>query len=191
MNEKNYQILKKTVTFLAVISLVGLIGYSIAVDRPTHTSLVGKEAFDFTLELFDGRAIKLSDLRGKVVIMNFWASWCVACKDEARVLEWAWQNYKDRGVVVLGVDIWDTKEEALKYINRFAKTYPIGFDKDGDIVVNYGISGVPETYFIDSGGKIANKYVGPLSQTVISQYIQDLLSQNHSVDTTQSELATE
>ncbi len=90
--------------------IAGLLAYGFTRDaRYIQSPLVAKEAPSFTLTLFDGRPLTLKDLRGKAVLVNFWASWCVPCRAEARALESAWQKYKDRGVVFLGVNIQERR----------------------------------------------------------------------------------
>src|SRR5436190_12258428 len=90
--------------------MIGLLGYGFTRDvRYIQSPLVARQAPSFTLTLFDGKVVRLADFRGKAVLVNFWASWCVPCRAEARALESAWQKYKDRGVVFLGVNIQERR----------------------------------------------------------------------------------
>ena len=130
-------------------------------------------SFDFTL--FDGNQLALSDLRGKAVVLNFWASWCPPCKEEARDLEQAWESYQDRGVVFVGVDIQDTEEDALAFIKEYGITYPNGQDTSGDIAARYGITGVPETFFITKDGKVNRHWIGAINERQLSAFITELL----------------
>lgn len=123
---------------------------------------VGQEVPNFTLTTFEGEQIQLLDLRGKVVVINFWASWCTPCEQEAADLEAAWQYYKARGdVIFLGVNWTDTEPEALGYMNKFNITYPSGPDLGTRIADRFRITGVPETYVVDRNGLLASRKVAP------------------------------
>lgn len=131
---------------------------------------VGQKAPEFTLTDFDGNTYSTANLKGKVVVLNFWASWCKPCEQEADELEEAWQNYRPRGdVVFLGVAWTDTDKKSLEYLRKFNITYPNGPDLGTRIAQSYRITGVPETYIIDQNGVLA--YV-KLSQFLSVQEIQ-------------------
>jgi len=118
-------------------------------------------------------------LRGKVVVLNFWASWCYpSCYEEAPVLERGWQAWRDRSVVVLGVDIQDTDDKALKFVRDFQLSFPNAPDPSGKVSIDYGIYGVPETFFIDTQGRIRAKHVGALSEEVFRQHVERLSSES-------------
>jgi cytochrome c biogenesis protein CcmG, thiol:disulfide interchange protein DsbE len=105
--------------------------------------------------------LSLGSLRGKAVVLNFWASWCVPCKEEAPLLEQAWREHRDRGLVVLGVDARDFKGDARKFMRRFGLTYPIVHDGPGATLGRWGVTGFPETFFIDRAGKVVALELGP------------------------------
>jgi cytochrome c biogenesis protein CcmG/thiol:disulfide interchange protein DsbE len=137
----------------------------------------GQRAPNFTLTTFDGQEISLESLRGKVVVVNFWASWCKPCEQEAADLEAAWRYYQPDGqVVFLGVDYIDTKPEAMLYLEKFDITYPNGPDLRTSISQSYRIMGVPETYFIDQNGLVNSKKIGPFTRYEnITQIIDAML----------------
>ncbi|HWP60852.1 MAG TPA: TlpA disulfide reductase family protein [Candidatus Acidoferrales bacterium] len=157
---------------LVVVTLgavIGVLAYGFYRDpRYIRSPLVGREAPSFALRLFDGRTIRLEDFRGKVVFLNFWASWCAPCRAEAKTLEAAWRKYKERGVVFLGVNIQDKEEDARAFIEEFGITYINGRDDTGKIAIDYGVWGIPESFFIDSQGRITYKHVGALDSSMIS-----------------------
>ncbi len=175
---KGYSLAVKLVVFAAIVILLGLLGYAVFGNKvfSKPSPLVGREASNFTLELFSGDKLKRSDLRGKAVVLNFWASWCIPCRDEAPILESSWKRYKDKPVVFVGIDVWDDKDSALSYIKQFGGGYVNGIDPKGEIAVDYGVGGVPETYFIDASGKIMDKYTGPLTEEMIDQFFGKAIS---------------
>ena len=125
---------------------------------------IGEIAPDFELITFSGETHQLSDFRGSVVVVNFWASWCESCKPEAKDLENAYQYYRARGdVMFLGVDYVDIEPEALAYLEEFGITYPNGPDLRTEISQAYRIRGVPETFIIDQNGVISHVQIGPYS----------------------------
>jgi cytochrome c biogenesis protein CcmG/thiol:disulfide interchange protein DsbE len=120
------------------------------------------QAPPFTFTTFDGETISLEDLRGKGVVLNFWASWCAPCRDEAPLLEAMWRREKDNGIVFIGLDYLDQEPAARAYLAEFNITYPNGPDLQSAAARRYGIKGVPETFFIDPDGVIQELVVGPI-----------------------------
>jgi len=164
---------------LSVVPLLILLAYGFTTDpRAIPSPLVGRPAAPFAMALFDGGRLSLDDLRGKVVVLNFWASWCYpACYEEAPVLERGWRTWKARGVVVVGVNIQDQEEPARRFLREFALTFPNGPDPMGKISVDYGVYGVPETFFIDKTGRIRKKHVGAVTAEVFASEVERLLKE--------------
>jgi cytochrome c biogenesis protein CcmG/thiol:disulfide interchange protein DsbE len=158
-----------------VLGLLGILGFGLV--RAQQGSLgVGSRVPDFTLTTFEGDQIHITDLRGQVVLINFWASWCTTCKVEARELEQVYQMYKDRGVVFLGVDYVDSEPEALAYLERYGITYPNGQDKGTRISQAFRVRAVPETFIVDPEGRVADVMIGPYtSMEMIVQDIENVL----------------
>ncbi|MDA0263567.1 MAG: TlpA disulfide reductase family protein [Chloroflexi bacterium] len=135
-------------------------------------------ARDFELELIGARAgetIRLSDLRGKVVMVDFWASWCQPCRIEAPILTKVYQEYQGQPVEFIGVDIWDSPGDAETFMQQESTPYPNGHDATGAIAVNYGVRGIPEKYFIAPDGSLVKKLSGPLTETVLRNTINEIL----------------
>lgn len=172
---------------IALIVMGLLVLLAVAVRQRGAGPLATGTAPDFTLTTFDGQTYTLSELRGRPVVINFWASWCVPCREEAPALQRAWETYQDRGVLILGVDYVDTETDALKFIAEFKQTYPNGPDLATKISQAYKISGVPETYFvgkdgkllqgIDDNGRVKGNWIGPLPEAVLNARIEEMLRQ--------------
>ena len=163
-----------TLVIAIVGGVVGLLAYGFTRDaRYIQSPLIAKRAPSFMLTLFDGKVIRVEDFRGKVVFLNFWASWCVPCRAEAKTLEAAWHKYKDRGVVFLGANIQDKEEDARAFMKEFGITYLNGRDASGKIAVDYGVWGIPESFFIDGQGQITYKHVGEISSQIIDAKLDE------------------
>jgi cytochrome c biogenesis protein CcmG/thiol:disulfide interchange protein DsbE len=134
---------------------------------------------DFTLTGFDGRTVTLSELRGQVVIINFWASWCPPCREEAAYLEQTWRKYDRNGVIFIGVDWVDTEKEALAYIDEFDITYLNGPDIGTRVAQTYNIQGVPETFYVAKNGELRGVHIGPLTSPELDQKIDELLAEKY------------
>lgn len=171
--------MKRVLIPLSVVPLLLLLAYGFWTDpRYVPSPLVAKPAPPFTLTLFDGDPISVEGLQGKVVVLNFWASWCFpACYEEAPVLEAAWRAYKDKDVVVVGINVQDTERAAREFMERFQFTFPNGPDRAGRISIDYGVYGIPETFVLDRAGRIAYKHVGAVTADVLSAQIESLLQQ--------------
>ncbi len=121
---------------------------------------------------FEGETINLDDLRGQGVVINFWASWCEPCRDEAAMLESTWRREKDNGILFLGLDYLDQEPAAKAYLAEFDVTYPNGPDLRSQAARRYGIKGVPETFFVDANGEITDIVIGPIpNQAKMDAYL--------------------
>jgi len=173
---------RRYLIFGAVVVFIGFLAWGLFTRNQTQPT--SGPAPDFTLTLYDGYygnvgqpTIKLSDLRGKVVLINFWASWCIPCADEAPDLEAAYRQYKDRGVVFLGVDWLDNEADARNYLSKFSITFANGPDLQTKIGPLYRISGVPETYIIDKQGNVRFTKISPVSVPELAAQFEKLLAE--------------
>ena len=135
-----------------------------------------RPAPEFELRLFEGGTFRLADQRGKLVVVNFWASWCPPCREEAPALEQVWQEYRARGVVVVGANVWEERQPAVEFVKEFDLTYPNGVDPSGSLAVEYGVTGLPETFFIDEEGRLVRRWIGPIDEAQLRQVLDDLLA---------------
>jgi len=140
----------------------------------------GFAAPDFTLDLLGGGEVTLSDLRGKPVVVNLWASWCPPCRAEMPAIEKVYQDYQDLGLVILGVNTTnqDSEADAAAFVRDYELTFPIPLDRDGSVSMRYALRGLPTTFFIDREGIIRSVVVGgPMSEAVIRSKVEDLLKE--------------
>jgi cytochrome c biogenesis protein CcmG, thiol:disulfide interchange protein DsbE len=169
-----------------VVALLGLLAYSLfAPERARVTqgnrinesgALVfdnGRVAPDFAGTTFSGDEFRLSDHRGQIVIVNFWASWCPPCREEMPLLVSA-DSLLGEDVVLVGVDIWDRESDARAFLNEYRVEYPNVQDQSGSIGIDYGVSGVPETFVIDAEGRIVVKLPGPVTSM---QQLRDMVAE--------------
>lgn len=169
---------------LAVIIAVVLVGGAVlflgmrnsATDRPDDV------APNFEMFFFDGYeweaspTAELSDFAGRPVVLNFWASWCVECRVEAKLLEDTWREYRDDGVVFLGVAYIDVEPKSLAYLEEYDITYPNAPDLRSSISSKYDITGVPETFFIDKNGNVVHIQLGPVNEMTLTSLIDQMLA---------------
>lgn len=166
-----------------VIILIAVLGWGLVktnADRPGEGGQV-ETAPDFEVQFFEGyeweerTSASLSDFRGKVVVLNFWASWCVECRIEADLLEQAWREYRSKDVVFLGVAYVDVEPKSKAYLEEFDITYPNGPDLRSSVSSKYEVTGVPETFFIDQDGKVAHVQIGPLNGSTLYGLLDQLI----------------
>ncbi|MGH7307430.1 MAG: TlpA family protein disulfide reductase [Candidatus Rokuibacteriota bacterium] len=159
---------------LPVLAVLALLAYGFTREpRYIESPMLGRPAPAFTIALFDGRTLRLEDLRGQVVFLNFWASWCPPCRAEAPALEMAWRASKDQGVMFVGISTQDEEDRARGFVDEFGITYPNGRDPGGRIAIDYGVWGLPETFFIGPDGRITYKHVGTLGSGLIAAKLDE------------------
>ena len=172
----------KRFALLAVLfGVLALFVYALTLEKDLASPLVGRPAPAFAIPRYDpasgvgipgGASIDLAALEGRVVVLNFWASWCLSCRDEAAVLEAAWRRHGPE-VAFVGVAVADDDGPARAFIERYGKTYGLGPDVDGAIALDYGLFGVPETFFIGPDGRVLSKHVGPVSPDELDRRIAE------------------
>ena len=168
---------------LLCVGLLALLGSQILAPaqgqtNPGSNPLLGHPAPDFTLATLSSHpapAVHLAGLKGKRVMLNFWASWCDACKQEAALLQTTWQRVQAQGVVFLGIDMQDTQSDGLNFLRTYGVTYPNVVDPNGSVTINYGVTGVPETFFLDRHGVVVQKVIGELTEQTLQSNLQAIL----------------
>ena len=143
-------------------------------DTAVQTTAM-ETAPDFDIALFDGGNFQLSDNRGKVIVINFFASWCVSCGKETAYIEKASREYAQQPVMFLGIAVDDTEKKAKEFLKKAGLTIPAGLDKTGKIKEAYGLYGMPTTFFIDKSGKISYLHAGVVTKELLKHEIDKLL----------------
>ena len=152
-----------------------LVGFA-APDSPAGSPLIGARAPEFDLPTTDGGTRSLASLRGQVVIVNFWASWCVPCREEAPLLDETAREFGDRGLRVLGVLYQDDPAAARAFEETYGLTYESVVDAAGRTAIDYGVFAIPESFLVDREGVIRERQIGPYSRAQVDRLIAQYLS---------------
>ena len=129
---------------------------------------------DFELTTLSGEVVSIADYRGKVVMVDFWSSWCVPCRVEGPILSETYLKWRDRGVEFVGIAIWDSEGPVLDFIELHGIEYVNAIDASGLTAVDFGVTGIPEKFFINTEGEIVRKVIGPNTRETLDSILTDL-----------------
>ena len=165
-----------------VLGIIALLAFGFTTDpKIVPSPLIGRPAPNFKVdELNGGKQFSLNEFKGIPIVLNFWASWCAECQTEAFILEDFYQKYgvDKKQLVMIGIAIQDSPKKARTFARHFGKTYLLGLDDEaGNIALDYGIYGVPETFLINSQGNVELRYAGPITNEVLRNLIQPKLNE--------------
>jgi cytochrome c biogenesis protein CcmG, thiol:disulfide interchange protein DsbE len=159
-----------------ILIVAGLLAYSVAAG-PSEPPLIGSPVPDFEFTALDGSTMNLGANRGTVVVVNFFASWCDPCRQEAVALEETWRAYRDQDVQFYGIAYKDADSKAQAFLDEFGVSYPSTVDTSNRAAREYGVTGVPETFVVDRQGLLVRHFLGPITQAQLAQEIERALSQ--------------
>ena len=146
-------------------------------EESSESQVAVREAPDFAgFDLVSGLPVNAEDLRGRIVMVDFWSSWCVACRVEAAALAEVYREYNGLPVEFVGIAVWDRPLDAVEHIERYGVTYLNILDERGVTAVSYGVRGVPEKFFLDTEGRIVRKFIGPVSAADLRDILDGLLA---------------
>lgn len=173
MDKKNRTTIRVVILIILLAALIFAVYSSFKKDQATIS--VGDTAPNFTLQQLDGSQVKLSDLRGKAVVLNFWGSWCVPCKTEMPELEKQYQLNKNKSIVFAGVNIGESPITVKQFVDQVGVTFPIWLDQNREITRLYNIGPIPTTYFIDKDGIVKDVVIGQMNEAIIQEKVAKIL----------------
>ena len=166
-------ILAILISLFAIFLATGLANQASATGR-SGEQLIGRKAPEFLADSINGKPVSLSNYPESPIVLNFWASWCPPCRDETPHFEKIWRLYKEKDVVVIGINVQDDLNSANEYISEFDVTFINGMDKNGRIMVDYGVTGLPVTFFLDREGMIIGRWVGSIGASSLESRVEAL-----------------
>lgn len=172
MNRQKYTILAALACFLMFLTAC-----SAGSDKKQQSTNTPKPPIDLTLEDLNGQRVRLSDLRGKVVLVNYWASWCNPCRDEMPILNAFYKAHQSKGFSLVAVNVSESAEDASDYVNELGYSFTVWSDPSGDTMIELGINGLPASLLLDEGGRIVKVWLGPLTKEMLEEAVLPLLDE--------------
>jgi DsbE subfamily thiol:disulfide oxidoreductase len=165
-------------TILATLAVIlGLLSACVAGSSQEEIqTATPKPPIDLTLKNLEGHTVQLSDLRGQVVLVNYWASWCSPCRDEMPILDDFYKAHQSKGFTLIAVNVSESAEDAADYVREHGYSFPVWSDPPGDTMIELGINGLPASLLLDEGGRIERVWMGPLTEEMLEEAVLPLLN---------------
>jgi len=173
MDKSNRTYIRVAILGVLLVALVFAI-YS-SLEKDPKAVKVGRDAPNFRLEQMNGAPITLSDLRGKGVVLNFWGTWCVPCKEEMPALQKQYEALKDKGLVIVGVNISESPITIEPFLKQYGISFPILLDRKSEVTKLYRIGPIPTTFFIDADGEVQEIFIGQMNESMIADKVAKIL----------------
>ncbi|PRX41645.1 peroxiredoxin [Planifilum fimeticola] len=158
-----------------MLAMLALIGFALYQTGESEAVEIGQTAPDFELTTLDGKTVRLSEVRGKGVLINFWASWCKPCRDEMPAIQRVYERHRDKGLEVLGVNIAETGVTVDGFVRHLDLTFPILLDQNREVTQLYGIGPIPSSIFVSPEGKVVRKVSGQMQEGQIESMVLEIL----------------
>lgn len=171
--KKKGRLVIRTVILVILAAAVGYTLYANFTKDTIQKVEIGKTAPDFALVDMNGEQHKLSDYRGQGVFLNFWATWCKPCEREMPYIEKSYQEFQDKGVKVLSIDVGESEVAVNNFVEKHNLSFPVMIDK-GSVQTAYGIDPLPITFLINKDGKVVRSHVGQLTQATVNQFMEEI-----------------
>lgn len=173
-NRKQRRLITRTIVLVVLFSLVGYALYQ-NLNKDSKVIKVGDQAINFKLENIKGEEMELKDLRGNVVLVNFWGTWCKPCEKEMPAIQAAYEKYNSKGFDVVAVNIQESNFLVEKFLTQRNLTFPVLLDKSGVVKDKYGVYEIPSSFFIDRNGKVVKVFEGEMEEKSLNNWIEELL----------------
>ncbi|WP_201715578.1 thiol-disulfide oxidoreductase ResA [Rossellomorea arthrocnemi] len=159
--------------------LIGYVLYTNITNSNSGMIQAGDQAPDFQLETLKGETVKLSDFKGQGIFLNFWATYCPPCKEEMPYMQNQYEEFKDKGVTILAIDVGEPKVTVDKFAKRYGLTFPILLDQNQEVLDSYGVGPIPVTFLIDEDGKVVERVTASLSEEIIKNYMNSIMPEKY------------
>ncbi|MGM0867513.1 MAG: thiol-disulfide oxidoreductase ResA [Bacillota bacterium] len=179
MDKKKRRLVIRIILLSIFTTLIGYLLYTNITNSNSGVIHAGDQAPDFQLETLEGETVKLSDFKGQGVLLNFWATYCPPCKEEMPYMQNQYEEFKDKGVTILAIDVGEPKVTVDKFAKRYGLTFPILLDQNQEVLDSYGVGPIPVTFLIDEDGKVIERVTASLSEETIKNYMNSIMPEKY------------